>query len=475
MTRSIIWFRRDLRLADNAALATAIRQGEVIPAFVIDPVLLNSDRVGAKRIAWLAANLRELDRSLRQRGSQLIVRRGEPAAELLKLARETEATNVYFNLDLTPYARKRDQRVALELEAQGVTVETFDDMTIHHPEEIVTLTGRPYQVFTVFKRAWLALPKPAADEAESLPEHMPLPEAVTSLPIDFEESIELPAAGEDAALDRLNRFLEETIYGYGEGRNLLDRAATSFLSPYLRFGALSIRQSYWGAKAAIDLATDKAAQQSAEAWLNELIWREFYLALLYHFPHTIDQPLREQYRDFEWLDDDESFAAWCEGRTGYPVVDAAMRMLNATGWMHNRARMIVASFLTKDLLIDWRKGEQYFMQQLIDGDSASNSGGWQWAAGVGADAQPFFRVFNPTLQGQRFDPEGVFVKQWLPELAQVPIEFVHEPWKMSEADQRRYNVVIGRDYPAPIVDHAFARDRALRHYRNRNSTKVVVV
>jgi deoxyribodipyrimidine photo-lyase len=475
MTRSIIWFRRDLRLADNAALATAIRQGEVIPAFVIDPVLLNSDRVGAKRIAWLAANLRELDRSLRQRGSQLIVRRGEPAAELLKLARETEATNVYFNLDLTPYARKRDQRVALELEAQGVTVETFDDMTIHHPEEIVTLTGRPYQVFTVFKRAWLALPKPAADEAESLPEHMPLPEAVTSLPIDFEESIELPAAGEDAALDRLNRFLEETIYGYGEGRNLLDRAATSFLSPYLRFGALSIRQSYWGAKAAIDLATDKAAQQSAEAWLNELIWREFYLALLYHFPHTIDQPLREQYRDFEWLDDDESFAAWCEGRTGYPVVDAAMRMLNATGWMHNRARMIVASFLTKDLLIDWRKGEQYFIQQLIDGDSASNSGGWQWAAGVGADAQPFFRVFNPTLQGQRFDPEGVFVKQWLPELAHVPIEFVHEPWKMSEADQRRYNVVIGRDYPAPIIDHAFARDRALRHYRNRSSTKVVVV
>ncbi len=228
----------------------------------------------------------------------------------------------------------------------------------------------------------------------------------------------MPAAGEDAALDRLNSFLEETIYGYGEGRNLLDRAATSFLSPYLRFGALSIRQAYWGAKAAIDLATDKAAQQGAEAWLNELIWREFYMALLYHFPHTIDQPLREQYRDFEWLDDDEAFAAWCEGRTGYPVVDAAMRMLNATGWMHNRARMIVASFLTKDLLIDWRQGERYFMQQLIDGDSASNVGGWQWAAGVGADAQPFFRVFNPTLQGQRFDPDGSFVKQWLPELAQ---------------------------------------------------------
>jgi deoxyribodipyrimidine photo-lyase len=474
MTRSIIWFRRDLRLADNAALDAALRQGEVIPAFVIDSRLLNSDRTGAKRIAWLAANLRELDRSLRQRGSQLIVRRGDLAAELLKLARETGATNVYFNLDLTPYARKRDQRVALELEAQGVTVETFDDLTIHHPEDIVALSGRPYQVFTAFKKAWLMLPKPAADEAESLPEQMPLPSEVTSLPIDFEDDFELPAAGEDAALDRLNSFLEETIYGYGEGRNLLDRAATSFLSPYLRFGALSIRQAYWGAMAAIDLAADKVAQQGAEAWLNELIWREFYLALLYHFPHTINQPLREPYRDFEWLDDDESFAAWREGRTGYPVVDAALRMLNATGWMHNRARMIVASFLTKDLLIDWRQGERYFMQQLIDGDSASNVGGWQWAAGVGADAQPFFRVFNPTLQGQRFDPEGVFVKQWLPELSSVPIDLVHEPWKLSASDQRKYGVIIGRDYPAPIVDHAFARDRALRHYRNQHNVKLAV-
>jgi deoxyribodipyrimidine photo-lyase len=461
-------------LADHAALAAAIRRGEVIPAFVIDPVLLNSDRVGAKRVAWLAANLRELDRSLRQRGSRLIVRRGDPATELIKLARETEASHVTFNLDLTPYARQRDVRVALELEAQGVTVETFDDMTIHHPEEVVTLTGRPYQVFTAFKRAWLAMLKPAADETESVPEQMLLAAEVASLPIDFEESFELPAAGENAALDRLNDFLEKTIYGYGEGRNLLDRKATSFLSPYLRFGALSIRQAYWGAKAASDLATSKEARQGAEAWLNELIWREFYMALVYHFPQTINQALREQYRDFEWLDDEDAFAAWREGRTGYPVVDAALRMLSATGWMHNRARMIVASFLTKDLLIDWRQGEQYFMQQLIDGDSASNVGGWQWAAGVGADAQPFFRVFNPTLQGQRFDPDGIFVKQWLPELANVPIELVHEPWKMTQADQQKYGVIIGRDYPAPIIEHGFARDRALRFYRNNNKVRIAV-
>jgi deoxyribodipyrimidine photo-lyase len=467
-------------------LIAAIRQGEVIPAFVIDPVLLKSDRVGPQRVAWLAANLRELDRSLRERGSQLIVRRGEPAAELIKLARETQATNVFFNLDLTPYARKRDQRVALELEQNGIAVESFDDMTLHHPEEVVTVTGRPYQVFTAFKKAWLALPKVAADDVEALPEQMPLPEEVghraASLWDCFvvlrtprnDASIELPEAGESAALDRLNEFLEETIYGYGTGRNLLDRKATSFLSPYLRFGALSIRQAYWGAKAAIDLATSKEAQAGAEAWLNELIWREFYMALLYHFPHTIEQPLREQFANFEWLDDHAAFTAWCEGHTGYPVVDAAMRMMNATGWMHNRARMIVASFLTKDLLIDWRKGERYFMQQLIDGDSASNVGGWQWAAGVGADAQPFFRVFNPTLQGQRFDPKGVFVKQWLPELRGVPIELVHEPWKLSAGDQQEYGVIIERDYPSPIVDHGFARDRALRHYRNNSNLRLAV-
>jgi len=468
--RSIIWFRRDLRLADNPALSAGLERGEVVPVFVIDPKLLQSERASEKRVAWLVANLRALDTSLRERGSQLIVRRGEPASVLGQLAQETQATQVLFNLDVTPYARRRDRQVALELEKNGLTVEAFDDITLHHPEDIVTMTGRPYQVFTAFKKAWLALPKPAAEETATIPEKLAasiLP--IESLPLDFGEvAIDLPAAGEVAAIDRLNDFLEETIFGYSEGRNLLDRAATSFLSPYLRFGAISIRQAYWGAQAAIDLAEDKEAKTGAEAWLNELIWREFYMALLYHFPHTIQRPLREQYTNFAWLDDEEAFVAWCAGRTGYPVVDAAMRCLNATGWLHNRARMIVASFLTKDLLIDWRKGEQYFMQQLIDGDSAANAGGWQWAAGVGADAQPFFRVFNPTLQGQRFDPDGTFVRQWLPELARVPDRLVHEPWKMTSLEQREANCLIGHDYPAPIIDHHYARDRALRHYRTSN-------
>jgi deoxyribodipyrimidine photo-lyase len=328
------------------------------------------------------------------------------------------------------------------------------------------MNGRPYQVFTAFKRAWLLKAKPAVTELSIAPQNLALTIELPSREINFgDDSIELPAAGEAAALDQLDRFLDSAIFGYSEGRNQLDRNGTAFLSPYLRYGMLSIRQAYWGAKAAIDLASEAADRLSAETWLSELVWREFNMGLLYHFPHTIHQPLRAQFKNFEWLADEEAFEAWCAGRTGYPVVDAAMRCLNQTGWMHNRARMIVASFLTKDLLIDWRQGERYFMQQLIDGDTASNVGGWQWTSGVGADAQPFFRVFNPTLQGERFDPNGDFVRRWLPELARVPIKLIHEPWKMTAIEQSQAGCVIDQDYPSPIIDHRVARDRALRHYR----------
>ena len=471
MSRSIVWFRRDLRLSDHAALSAAGQRGEVVPVFVIDPMLIESDRVGAKRLSWLAANLRALDRSLREHGSKLIVRHGDPSSELLRLAQESQADCVFFNLDLTPFARERDRTVGLELEKHGITVETFDDVTLHHPEEITTQTGQPYQVFTAFKRAWLAKPQPSIDGSRIKPKNLQLSIELDSRPITFgSETFELPAGGEAAALDHLDRFLDSVIFNYSEARNQLDRSGTSLLSPYLRFGMLSIRQAYWGAKAAIDLASEAADRTSAEAWLNELVWREFYMSLLYHFPHTINQPLRAQFKNFEWLDDTAAFEAWCAGRTGYPVVDAALRCLNQTGWLHNRARMIVASFLTKDLLIDWRQGERYFMRQLIDGDTASNVGGWQWASGVGADAQPFFRVFNPTLQGKRFDPHGDFVRRWLPELARVPIELIHEPWKMNAMEQSQAGCVIDRDYPSPIIDHRLARDRALQHYRGSKTT-----
>ena len=306
-----------MRLADNPALSTAIETGEVIPTFVIDPVLMESDRVGPKRLAWLQANLRALDRSLRERGSRLIVQCGDPAAMLLRLAREAGAEQVYFNLDLTPYARARDRRVGLELEANGVRVESFDDAILHHPDDIVTFSGRPFQVFTAFKRAWLSRPKPSALAASAVPKRIESPEGIGSLPIDFtDDSVELPTAGEAAALDRLNAFLGATVFDYADGRNMLDRPGTSGLSPYLRFGALSIRQAYWGAVAAIDLAPDKPARDAAGAWLNELIWREVYAALLSHFPHTLRRPLRGKYVDFPWPVEAEASQSWAEGRPG---------------------------------------------------------------------------------------------------------------------------------------------------------------
>ena len=245
----------------------------------------------------------------------------------------------------------------------------------------------------------------------------------------------------------------------------MDLEGTSGLSPYLRFGMLSARQAAWAARRAEAQAMDAAARLGAETWLNELIWREFYAAILYHFPFVRQMAFRPELREISWRDAPADFAAWVDGRTGYPVVDAAMRQLQTTGWMHNRARMITASFLTKDLLIDWRLGERYFMQHLLDGDPAANNGGWQWVAGTGTDAAPYFRVFNPMLQGIKFDPQGAYVRRWVPELTTVPNDFIHAPWKMPADVQRRVGCFIGKDYPAPLVDHALARERALNGYK----------
>jgi len=262
---------------------------------------------------------------------------------------------------------------------------------------------------------------------------------------------------------------DPAVYDYGEGRNRMDWSGTSQLSPYLRFGMLSARQAAVAAHSAIASAPDAESRKSAETWLNELIWREFYVSILYHFPHVLRQAFRANLRNIPWRNDEREFAAWCDGRTGYPVVDAAMRQLKQTGWMHNRARMIVASFLIKDLLVDWRWGERWFMQQLVDGDPAANNGGWQWTAGVGTDAAPYFRVFNPVLQGKKFDPEGGYVRRWLPELASVPVKSIHTPWEMPADVQRASSCVVGRDYPAPMVKHAEARERVLAAFRDDKS------
>jgi deoxyribodipyrimidine photo-lyase len=313
---------------------------------------------------------------------------------------------------------------------------------------------------------WRSLPFP--DRPLPAPARLPALPHITSqnLPSTPQHPSKSPfQAGEAEAQQRLSAFSETSIRRYAAERNRMDLDGTSGLSPYLRFGMLSARQAAWEARQAEAQAMDAEARSGAETWLNELIWREFYVAILYYFPYVRQMAFRPELRKISWQDTPADFAAWVEGRTGYPVVDAAMRQLHATGWMHNRARMITASFLVKDLLIDWRLGERFFMQHLLDGDPAANNGGWQWVAGTGTDAAPYFRMFNPVLQGVKFDPQGAYVRRWVPELTAVPNDLIHAPWKMPADVQHRIRCFIGKDYPAPLVDHALARERLLNVYK----------
>jgi deoxyribodipyrimidine photo-lyase len=466
MSTALWWVRRDLRLSDNQALAAALAAAEqVVPVFVLDPALLASSYTGDKRLAFLFAGLRSLDDGLRQRGSQLIVRHGEPGAQLARLFSETNAGAIFAERDGTPYARRRDERVNAQL-----PLHVTGGLTVHHPSAVVKDDGSPYTVFTPFSKRWLALPLPAPADLLPAPRRVTTPAGLDSLPIPAEPI--LPAgvpfpAGKAEAQRRLAAFTgggDAAITRYRDDRNRPDLEGTSRLSPYLRFGMISARQAVAASRTARLAAAGADAGAGADTWLSELIWREFYTAILYHFPHVRRGSLQRHYDRVPWANDESDFAAWCAGRTGYPIVDAAMRQLVQTGWMHNRARMIVASFLVKDLLIDWRWGERFFMQHLLDGDPANNNGGWQWTAGVGADAAPYFRIFNPVVQGQKFDPNGDYVRRWLPELSRVPAKFIHNPWTMPPDEQRRADCGIGSDYPAPIIDHAFARERTLVAY-----------
>jgi deoxyribodipyrimidine photo-lyase len=478
MSAALWWVRRDHRLADNQALAAALAQAElVIPVFVLDPVLLASPDAGDKRVAFMLGSLRQLDSDLNARGSRLIVRRGDPAEELSVLARQTRAQAVFAEEDPWPYARQREARVA-----QAVPLYLAGGLTVHPPQAVLKRDGTPYTVFTPYSRAWKALPLPQIHSILAAPQRLSPPPELASLPLPerpmLSPEIPFPPGEADAQL-RLQAFADwqdarehpmAAIYSYSEGRDRLDVDGTSGLSPYLRFGMISARQAVATALGALDAAPDGRAQKGAETWLNELIWREFYMAILYHFPDVLDQSFRLSLRQIGWENDEVAFSAWCQGRTGYPVVDASMRALVQTGWMHNRARMIVASFLVKDLLIDWRWGERFFMQHLVDGDPAANNGGWQWTAGTGTDAAPYFRIFNPTLQSKKHDPDGIYVRRWLPELARVPDRYIHEPWKMASDVQRAAGCIIGQDYPAPIIDHAWARERALEAYARARET-----
>ena len=472
--RTVLWWiRRDLRLADNQALASALAYAkQVIPVFVLDPELLDSPYVGDKRVAFLLGGLRQLDADLQARGSRLVIRRGEPLSELRALLGQTGATRIFAEEDFSPYALRRDARVA-----QALPLRMTEGVIVHPPGMVLKADGRPYTVFTPFSRTWKAMPLASERALLEAPTSLPTVPDLLSLPIPaspvLPASVPFPS-GEPEARRRLTAFVElddPPVYRYARGRNRLDQDGTSQLSPYLRFGMVSARRAVVSAMRAIEAAPNPQARKGAETWLSELIWRDFYIHIHYHFPQVHGSSFRPVYDRIAWENDAGAFAAWCEGRTGYPVVDAAMRQLVETGWMHNRARMIVASFLVKDLLIDWRWGERFFMQHLVDGDPAANNGGWQWTAGTGTDAAPYFRIFNPVLQGKKHDPDGLFVRRWLPELARAPDRYLHAPWEMSDDVQREADCVIGQDYPAPIIDHAWARERTLSAYRMARETE----
>jgi deoxyribodipyrimidine photo-lyase len=459
------WIRRDLRLAENLALASAVESAErVIPVFILDPALLHGRSRSDKREAFLFASLRQLDHDLRERGSRLVLRQGRPERSLAALVGETGATAVFAERDFSPYAKRRDEAVV-----RSIPLELVYGVAIHPPEQLLNASGSPRRRFSTFREAWQALPLPTGRAMRTLPRSLPAVAALSSLPIP---EVAAPAwfpPGEAEARRRLTDFTSgdhPPLYAYADARNRLDADGTSSLSPFLRFGMLSPLRAVAAARQALAEAPDPQSRRGAEAWIAQLIWRDFYLHTLDASPEMLHHPLRPAYEYISWEPDTGHLAAWQAGHTGYPIVDAAMRQLGEIGWMPNRARMIVGSFLTKDLLVDWHHGQEWFMRHLVDGDPAANAGGWQWVSGAGTDAAPYFRVFNPLLQSKKFDPEGDYIRRWVPELAGVPRAYIHEPWLMAAELQRQSGCMIGRDYPHPIVDHSRARSRALSAFRS---------
>lgn len=470
---SIVWFRQDLRLRDNPALVEAIKQGgAVIPLYIWGPGEEGEWGPGGASRVWLHQSLQSLDMSLRSMGPALVLRRGEPVQQLLSVIRETGATAVYWNRRYEPHAIRVDQQVKTKLRANGIQAESFCASLLFEPWDARTRQGTPFKVFTPFWKACLAAPDPPLPLAvpRTMPalEHHPQTLSLEELRLEpqmkwVEGILSAWSFGEEAAQQAMHRFLKSGIAGYSKERERPDRVGSSRLSPYLHHGELSPRTvwhrvSRWGEK-------HPDVRESADAYLRELIWREFAYHLLFHFPETVRLPLRSEFSRFPWKGDPNRLVAWQKGRTGYPLVDAGMRELWATGWMHNRVRMIVASFLTKDLLINWREGARWFWDTLVDADLANNTFGWQWTAGCGADAAPFFRIFNPSSQGQRFDPEGRYVRRWVPELGKLPDKWIHRPWEAPASVLKEAGVTLGKDYPKPLVDHQTARAEALEAYR----------
>ena len=463
MKTVIHWFRRDLRISDNTALYQGAKRAEtVIPLFIFEDAFRTGPDVGAARLAFLLESVESLRKNLAELGHHLVIRCGKSEEILPQICREAGAQAVFANKRYEPYAQRRDERIAGILLKAGYGFELFKDAVVWEEKEILTKTGNPYTVFTPYSKAWKEKPIPAPaprlsttrSKAPALKSD-PLPKSPDAVGHPLKQTI--PPAGEHAALTRLRHFMAGPVYDYSGNRNFPALDGTSALSPHLRAGTIGIRTIIAALKKA-RAAAPAAKTPSCDVFLNELIWREFYLQVLHNFPHVTKGAFRPEYDQLKWSENKEHFAAWCEGSTGFPIVDAAMRCLKATGTMHNRLRMITAMFLTKDLLISWQWGERYFMQQLVDGDMAANNGGWQWSAGTGTDAAPYFRIFNPVSQGEKFDEKGDFVRQWIPELKAFPADIIHQPWENPL-------LLVKSKYPQPIVDHSVQREKCLAMFK----------
>jgi deoxyribodipyrimidine photo-lyase len=482
---SIVWFHNDLRLADNPALEAARnRGGSIIPVFIWAPDEEAEWKPGAASRWWLHQSLTRLAEKLQHLGSRLVIWRGPSSKTLKALIKESHAGAVFWNRRYEPALIKRDRQVEEQLREHGCFVETFDSALLCDPWKLLNKSNKPFQVFTAFWKNCLLLGDPAEPSAaprklNSVPQ---LPGSLDVSSLELEPRINWASGlaavwepGENGAAKLLRRLLSTKLENYRIDRNRPDLEGTSRLSPHLHFGEISPRQIWH----ALRLRAEKAGQ-GENAWksgqfLTEIGWREFAYYLLCHYPHIPSQPLRKEFEHFPWCEDASRLKAWERGQTGYPLVDAGMRELWSSGWMHNRVRMVVASFLIKDLLIPWQAGARWFWDTLVDADLANNTLGWQWTAGCGADSAPFFRVFNPVTQGEKFDPKGEYVRRWVPEIARLPNQWIHKPWAAPASILTQAGVRLGITYPHPIVDHAVARRRALAAFAKIKSRAVSIL
>ncbi len=461
----IVWFRQDLRLADNPALAAAVATGEeILPLYIFD----EAASFGGASCWWLHGSLEALGDELGKRGAPLVLRRGRAAEILPALIAQAKASVVFWNRCYEPAAIARDKALKSSLAVSGVEAKSFNGALLAEPWEVQTGNGGPYRVFTPFwrslaARAPFAAPLPAPKKLRGLADVISDDLAEWNLrPAKPDWAGGLRAAwkpGEKQAAARLAHFLDRLVADYADARDLPGVEGTSRLSPHLHFGEISPRQIWAAADAASHAAPE--ATRGVMSFLREVGWREFTHHLIYHWPEMVDRAWKPEFEDFPWAYDEAHLVAWQRGLTGYPIVDAGMRELWATGYMHNRVRMIVASFLVKDLLIHWRHGAEWFEDTLVDADLANNRAGWQWVAGSGADASPYFRIFNPVTQGEKFDADGAYIRRYVPELARLDNRFIHRPWEAPSATLAAAGIALGKTYPMPIVDHARARERAL--------------